>query len=236
MNLLTIYVTAVVAAGAWLFASFAPAALPPVTLTLTLLAAMMTVSLFKLRLPVPDGQSTISMAFAVDFVALLTVGADVAMAIAAAGVLLQCLVRARRRQPWYRTAFSVATVAIAVQAAGWTLEAARTGAAGELASTFVPLVLAAAVYFAVNAALVAGAIALATGRMPLRGLVPFAATAPGHLVGAAVAAVVAVLVPDQALLALLAGAVPLLAMHAGHRTVFRRMASAPPLRHDFAGV
>ncbi len=164
MNLF-LYVGVVIAAGAGLVAGFGPAAYPSATLVATLVAAMLVVSYFKLRLPLAHGHSTISMAFAVDFVALLTVGADVAMVIAAAGVLVQCMTRVGRRQPLYRTAFSVATVVISVKAAGVTLTALGGGITELRVAAIMPLVAMTVVYFAAQAGLVAGAIALSISRL-----------------------------------------------------------------------
>ena len=59
-----------------------------------------------------------SMAYAVDFVALIIEGANLAMLLGAIGVLIQCTVRVRRKQPIHRAAFSAAAVIIAVQVAG----------------------------------------------------------------------------------------------------------------------
>jgi hypothetical protein len=224
MNLLFIYVAAVIAAGAALLASFSPVEYPPVLLAATLLGAMLVVSLFKLRLPLGKGPSTISMAFAVDFVALLTVGADVAMIVAVVGVLVQCCLRVRRRQPWYRTAFSVATVAISVQAAGWTW-AAFGGTAAEVgAATVLPLAAMAIVYFAVDAGLVAGAIALSSGASRAEDTQPFLAAAPGYVLAAAVAAAISVMLQQQAYTLVPLAAAPMVGCHLAYGAVFRRMA------------
>ena len=225
MNLLFIYVGVVIAAGAGLLASFGPAAYPSASLVVTLAAAMLVVSYFKLRLPLAHGNSTISMAFAVDFVALLTVGADVAMIIAAAGVLVQCCTRVGRRQPWYRTAFSVATIVIAVQAAGltWT---ALGGSITELgfSTTIVPLAAMTLAYFAVDAGLVATAIALSSGVSPAQDAQPFLATAPGYVLAATIAGVVTVMLQQQDYRLLPLAIVPMAACHFAYGTLFRRMA------------
>jgi hypothetical protein len=225
MNLLFIYVGMVIAAGAGLLASFGPAAYPPATLVATLAGAMLVVSYFKLRLPLAHGNSTISMAFAVDFVALLTVGADVAMIIAAAGVLVQCCMRVRRRQPWYRTAFSVATIVIAVQTAGlmWT---ALGGSITEFgfSTTILPVAAMTVTYFAVDAGLVAMAIALSSGLSPVRDAQPFLATAPGYMLAATIATVVTVMLRQQDYTLLPLAAVPIFACHFAYSAVFRRMA------------
>ena len=233
MNLLFIYVGVVIAAGVGLLASFAPAALPPGTLVATLTAAMLVVSYFKLRLPLAHGSSTISMAFAVDFVALLTVGADVAMIIAALGVLVQCCTRVRRQQPFYRTAFSVATVVLSVQAAGlaWT---AFGGGMTELtiATAIAPLSAMTVAYFAVQAGLVAVAITLASGS-PAVEVQPFLATAPGYVLAAMLATVITVMLRQQDYALVAVAAAPLLACHLAYSAMFQRMAArqqgAPPV-------
>ena len=122
-----IYVGAVIATGGVLLVWLAPRAYPDPFLTLGLLSAALALSVFKLRLPLANGVSTMTLAYAVDFLALLVAGADVAMVIAAAGVLLQCTVRVRKAQPLHRTAFSVASVVIAVQATGWVWRALGGG-------------------------------------------------------------------------------------------------------------
>jgi hypothetical protein len=225
MNLLFIYVAAVIAAGAGLLASFAPAAYPPALLAATLLGAMLVVSFFKLRLPLANGPSTISMAFAVDFVALLTTGADVAMIIAVLGVLVQCCVRVRRRQPWYRTAFSVATVAISVQAAGWTWWALGGTATGIGVASILPLAAMVVVYFAVDAGLVLGAIALSSKAPVAYDAQAFLATAPGYVLAATIASVVTVMMQQQAYTLMPLAAMPLLGCHLAYAAMFHRMAA-----------
>jgi hypothetical protein len=224
MNLLFLYVGAVIAAGVALLASFSPMEYPPVMLSATLLGAMLVVSLFKLRLPLANGPSTISMAFAVDFVALLTVGADVAMIIAVIGVLVQCCVRVRRRQPLYRTAFSVATVAISVRAAGWTW-AAFGGSVTEVGmATALPLAAMAVVYFAVDAGLVAGAIALSSAATSTEDAQPFLAAAPGYVLAAAIATTISVMLQQQTYTLVPLAAAPMVGCHLAYSALFRRMA------------
>ena len=236
MNLLFIYVAAVIAAGIGALAGFAPVENPPVLLAATLLGAMLVVSLFKLRLPLANGPSTISMAFVVDFVALLTAGADVAMIIAVVGVLVQCCVRVRRRQPWYRTAFSVATVALSVQAAGWTWAAFGGTIADVSVATILPLAAMAVAYFAVDAGLVAGAIALSSGASQELDTQPFLATAPGYVLAAAVAIAVSVMVRQQAYALVPLAAAPMLGCHLAYDAVFRWMASRLRGAPDTASV
>src|SRR5688572_24555355 len=200
MSLTTrVYIGAVIAAGALVLGTFAPRELPNPLLAATFLAAMIVVSLFKLRLPLGHGQSTLSMAYVVDFTVLATAGADLAMAIAAVGVLVQCTVNVRRRQPWYRTAFSIAAVALSVRTAGlvWAaLGGSLDGPSG--VDAILPLVGAAVPYFAINSGLVAAAIALSSGVSPVRCWAQgFVAAAPSVLAAAGVVAAVEVgMTPD----------------------------------------
>ena len=126
-------------------------------------------SVFKLRLPLGNGVSTMSMAYAVDFVALIIEGANLAMLLGAIGVLIQCTVRVRRKQPIHRAAFSAAAVIIAVQVAGMGWHALGGSLTHlTLTSTLLPLMVCAITYFIVNTSLVVGAIAVTSSVSPAR--------------------------------------------------------------------
>jgi hypothetical protein len=228
-SFMRIYVGAVIAGGTIALALLAPRELPNPALAVTLLAAMLVVSLFKLRLPLGRGQATLSMAYVIDFLAIVTAGAGVAMVIAAAGVLVQCTVRVRRRQPWYRAAFSIATVVLAVQAAGWTWTVLGGSIAEPgLAATVLPLAIAAMLYFAINTGLVAGAIALSSG-VSLGALWEenFLRIAPGFLGSVALLAVLHGMVTRDALVLLPAIAVPMLCCHLAYAYLFNQMGTPP---------
>jgi hypothetical protein len=188
-----LYVGAVIAAGVGLMLVLAPRELQNPLAALGLLTATVVLSVFKLKLPLGShGVSTMSMAYVVDFIALLVEGASVAMLLGAIGVLIQCTVRVGRKQPIHRAAFSAAAVVIAVQLAGWGWRTLG-GNLSELtlATTVLPLAVCAITYFAVNTGLVAAAIAV-TSDHPRRALNPeFLRTAPAYLVAAAVAGLVA---------------------------------------------
>src|SRR5688572_16212544 len=117
------YVGCVIVLGTALLFWFTPRTYPNPPLTIALLCSSLLLSSFKLRLPLGKGVSTMSMACAADLVALMTLGPNVAMVTASTGVLFQCTWRVRRSQPLYRAAFSVASVAITVQAVGWNWRA-----------------------------------------------------------------------------------------------------------------
>jgi hypothetical protein len=231
MNPITaLYVGTVIAAGALLLVGLAPQDYPNPVLGATFLAAMLVVSVFKLCVPLGRGQSTMSMAYVIDFLVLVTAGADLAMVIAAVGVLVQCTVRVRRRQPWYRAAFSVATVAMSVQVAGWiwaALGGAATGATP--ATSLIALATAAGAYFVINTGLVAAAIALSSGMSPARcWRQNFLCTAPAYLVAGVVVAALQLLATGGALMLLPAAGVPMLAGYLAYGYWFRQMADRTP--------
>ena len=60
-----------------------------------------------------------SVSYAVDFAALLLLGADQTMLVAAASAWSQCTFRTQSRSAPYRTLFSMASLVLTVKAAGW---------------------------------------------------------------------------------------------------------------------
>lgn len=165
MNRVTgLFVGAVIAAGAAALLAGAPDGLAQPGLAAAFLGAMLVISLLKLRLPLGLGQSTMSLAYVVDFAVLVTLGVETAMLIAAAGALAQCTINVRRPQPWYRAAFSAAAVILSVQAAGviWSLAGGAAHVPGVL-GTVAPMSAAALGYFLVNSGLVATAVGLSNG-------------------------------------------------------------------------
>ena len=154
-----------------------------------LLAMSNLASAFKVALLSASG-STLSVSYAVDFAALLLLGPDLTTIIAVSSAWSQCTFRMKQPTPQYRTFFSMASLAITVQAAG--LAYARLGGVpGVFANSFgvaAALVGAATTYFLFNTILVSVAIALST-RQPLVASwnQNFLWSAPSYFVGAAVA-------------------------------------------------
>lgn len=213
------YVGAVIAAGAALLVALAPRELQNPVVTAALLVTTLVLSVFKIRLPLGSGVSTMSMAYAVDFVALIVEGAGVAMFLGAIGVLIQCTVRVRRRQPVHRAAFSAAAVVLAVQLAGlgWTvLGGSVTNLT--LTTTLVPLVACAITYYIVNTSLVVGAIAVTSSVSPARAWNPeFWWSAPAYLLSAFLAAVVALAIVNDVVVLLPLVAAPLYACYRAYQ-------------------
>jgi signal transduction histidine kinase/FixJ family two-component response regulator len=220
-----LYVGGIIAIGGSLLAAFAPREYPNPLLALGLLAAALVLSTFKLRLPLANGVSTMTLAYAVDFLALLLSGVNLAMVIASAGVLMQCTVRVRRAQPLHRTAFSIASVVIAVQAAGWawTVTGGSVAQPGFVA-TLIPLSMAAIVYFAVNTALVAVAIALSSSASVTRSWNrEFLWSAPSYFLSAVVAGMIAIIMQHDAYLLVPLAASPLYISYRAYQMSVRRI-------------
>jgi hypothetical protein len=217
------YLVGVIAAAASLLLYVAPQGIGNPITAAGLLATTVVLSVFKLRLPLgTKGVSTMSMAYTVDFIALIVNEINLAMVLAAVGVLVQCTLRVHRKQPVHRTAFSAAAVIIAVQISGWgwrTLGGSLTDLT--IGTTALPLMVTAIVYFVVNTSLIAGAIAV-TGSA--RAWSPeFLKTAPAYVVSAIVAALVALAVLHGVIFLLPVVASPLFVCYRAYRARWAAM-------------
>src|SRR3954470_14399139 len=114
-----VYVCAVIAAGAGLFAAFAPYGRfdQPVLLVALLLLSSASAAL-KVNLPLTTSGSTMSVSYAVDFASLLLLGPHQTMVVAAASAFSQCYLNKRERNPFHRTLFSMASLVVTVEGAG----------------------------------------------------------------------------------------------------------------------
>jgi len=193
-----VYVASVIAAGAIVMAICLP--LADFTQQPVLFAALVVLgsaaAAFKVTLPLTTSGSTMSVSYAVDFAALLLLGPHEAMLVAVASTFSQCHINNKEKNAPYRTVFSMASLAITVQAAGLALRW-LTGPAAEAAiSTMAPPVAAAAaVYFLLNTGLIATAIGLSTGQAVwATWQSKFLWSAPSYFAGAGTAAIAALLV------------------------------------------
>ncbi len=187
-----IYVGAVIAAGAVLLVLLAPRArFDQPLLFAVLLTLSMASSAFKVSLPLTRSGSTMSVSYAVDFAALLLLGPHETMLVAVASAWSQCTFGMKTRNPLHRALFSMAGLAVTVQAAGFVYQRLG-GVSGELGGTLAeiagPLVAAATVYFVFNTLLIAVAIGLSTSQPVLRVWNDnFLWSAPSYFVGAGIA-------------------------------------------------
>ena len=205
------YVGCVIVLGTALLFWLTPRTYPNPPLTIALLCSSLLLSSFKLRLPLGKGVSTMSMACAADLVALMTLGPNVAMVTASTGVLFQCTWRVRRSQPLYRAAFSVASVAITVQAVGWIWGALEGRVVDPtLTATLVPLLAVSAGYFMVNTGLVATAVGLTNRESPIRAWYrEFFWSGPSYFLSGAAAGVISLIITSGAYILLPLAFVPL---------------------------
>ena len=161
-----LFVGAVIAAGAVTLIVLFPISYPRPLLFAALLVLACVTSSWKVNLPIAlSSGSTLSVSYAADLMALLTLGPRQALVIAVAGVWTQCTYKVRRPYPIYRSVFSAAAEALTMAATGaayaWL---GGPAAPRELVPLAEPLVGAVATYFLVNTGLVAGAIALSSRR------------------------------------------------------------------------
>jgi len=189
-----IYVGATIVVGALLVVSLGPrSSFSNPALFAVLLVTSAVTSAFKVSLPLAKSGSTMSVSYAVDFASLLLLGPNETMLVAVTSAWSQCTFRMKTKNPVYRTMFSMACLAITVQASGFAYEALG-GVPGTLAHTVVgvarPLVGAATMYFIFNTCLIAVAVSLATRQ----GFIAvwnqnFLWSAPSYFVGALIAAI-----------------------------------------------
>src|SRR5687768_7039519 len=187
-----IYVSAVIIAGALVAVLFAPRATfeQPFLFTLLLFLSVIS-SAFKVSLPLTKSGSTMSVSYAVDFAALILLGPHETMLVAVASAWSQCTFGMKGHNPPHRALFSMASLAITVQAAGFAY-AALGGVSGEMGNTLPriagPLIAAATVYFIFNTLFIAVAIGLSTKQSVLDVWNEnFLWSAPSYFVGAGIA-------------------------------------------------
>jgi diguanylate cyclase (GGDEF)-like protein/putative nucleotidyltransferase with HDIG domain len=190
-----LFVAAVMAAGALILAMFAPHSIANPLLFAILLACSSLASALKVRLPIASSGSTMSVSYAVDFAALLLLGANETMIVAAVSAWSQCTFRTETRTAFFRTLFSMASLVLTVKAAGfvYTLLGGVYATSGlSLLTIPKPLVGAATTYFVFNTLLIATAIGLSTRQSITRVWNEnFLWSAPSYFVGAGAAAIAA---------------------------------------------
>ncbi len=187
-----LYVAAVIAAGALLLAVSVPrgAFAQPLALA-AFVATSIAFHTLKFDLLGASASSTLSIGYIVTFISLLVLGPAPTTWVTMAGGWAQCTIRARQRNPWYRTAFSMAALALSMEATAQTLRLTGGANLRGPADIVVPsLVAAALVYFVVSSALMAVVVGVSSGRSPLHVWdSDFMWSAPGYFIGALAATV-----------------------------------------------
>jgi diguanylate cyclase (GGDEF)-like protein/putative nucleotidyltransferase with HDIG domain len=188
-----LYVAAVVVAGlACVVVAAMQLRLENAGLFAVLMALAVATSAVKIELPLGRSQSNLSLSHAVNFWALFALGPAATTCIAAISAWAQCTLRAGVRNPVHRVVFSVGSLAVTVSTAGLPLMLIGSDTTS-IAALARAAAIVAPIYFFVNTALVAGAIALSTrqpvGRIWQRN---FLWSAPSYLAGAGLAALAAI--------------------------------------------
>jgi diguanylate cyclase (GGDEF)-like protein/PAS domain S-box-containing protein len=165
-----------------------------VAVLISLAAGSVFLATLRLQLPAVKTRATLSISFVLDFAAILLLGTNKAMLVAAVGALSQSTVRARHRNPLHRTLFNIATLIVAVQASG----AAYRWAGGTPAPVeawphdLAPVIIAVVAYFVVNTGAIALAIALSTSQPAWRVWQQnFLCAGPSYFIGAAASVLIA---------------------------------------------
>src|SRR5450759_2029442 len=188
-----LYVGAVLAAGLVVLVAFVPQTIGDPALFVALLLFSSLASALKVSLPLTKSGSSMSVSYAVDFAALLLLGANETMIVAAASAWSQCTFRMTTRNPAYRTLYSMASLVLTVKAAGFVYEAFHGTPPGQtfnIWSVPKPLVGAATAYFICNTAFIATAIGLSTKQSIARVWNEnFLWSAPSYFVGALAAGI-----------------------------------------------
>jgi hypothetical protein len=160
-----IFVSLVIAVGAILLAYYMPyRSEAPLGTFVVLLALSSITSIFKVSLPLARSGSTMSVSYAVDFAALLLLGPNETMLVAAVSAWSQCTFRIKERNPLPPHALQHGLPRD--HGAGGRprlhLAGRRAGGVRPSGRSPKPLVGAATTYFVINTAMVATAIALST--------------------------------------------------------------------------
>jgi signal transduction histidine kinase/ActR/RegA family two-component response regulator len=161
-----LYVALVILVGAAGLVTFFPRDYPRPVMFVVLVASACLTSTWKVNLPIPlSSGSTLSVSYASNLMSLLLLGPRHAILVAVAGVWTQCTYKVKQPYPFHRTLFSAATAVITMAATGaiygWLGGSVAPFSSFPLGKPFVGAI---ATYFFVNTILVAGAIALSTGR------------------------------------------------------------------------
>jgi len=192
-----LYVGGVIAAGAFalVYCALHVQVTQP-TLFLSLIVLSCLASTLKIRLPLTRSASTMSVSYVVDFTALLLLGPEQTVFVAASSAIAQSTLNVRKENPFYRTLFNIAAIVLTIEFAGLVFGWSG-GGAGDLSWPRIatPLFASATAYYLGNTTSVSIAVAL-TSRQPLLRVWNdnFLWTAPNYFVGAAVAAVSATIV------------------------------------------
>jgi diguanylate cyclase (GGDEF)-like protein/putative nucleotidyltransferase with HDIG domain len=127
-----------------------------------LLALTIVTSAVKIELPLGRGASNLSLAHAVNFWSLWTLGSAPTVIVAAVGAAAQTTLRTNVGNPPHRVLFSVGSLALTVWLAALPLDWALGTNPSSLAGLLRAVAVVAPLYFLINTGLVAAAVAAST--------------------------------------------------------------------------
>jgi len=114
-----LYVGGVITAGALVFTYCAThVQVSQWALFLSLIVLSCLASTLKVRLPLTRSASTMSVSYVVDFTALLLLGPEQTVFVAAASAVTQSTLNVRKGNPTYRTLFNIAAIVLTIEFAG----------------------------------------------------------------------------------------------------------------------
>jgi len=244
-----LYVSAIIVLGVCLllvfapwtgFQPYAPGVKHGFGLFFCLLLLSVVCSVFKVKLPLAGGSSTMSISYAVDFGALVLLGPNLAMVISALSVLSQCTVKPTIRNPFYKVVFSMAALVITVQTAGrayWDWLPRLLGSDGT--AVVASLAGAITVYFLVNTFLVAAAVAFSSPkRKSILGVWKqnFLWSAPGYFFGGIIAAVAANLVDRSEYYVAVFAIIPIYLIYGAYRVYMGTVAAEQQHVRDISNL
>jgi MASE9 len=160
----------------------------PILLSLLILLSVV-VHTMKLELPLGRSSSTLSLGYAVNFVSLLLLGSGAAVLVTVLGGWAQCSFYVKKRNPRYRTLFSVSCLALSMAGGAYVLTGSVAFSAAAPALYGIRAVVTSAlVYFLCNSILIATAVSLTTRQSLVRVWdQEYLWGAPNYFVGALVA-------------------------------------------------
>jgi PAS domain S-box-containing protein len=185
------YTISVIIAGALTFVLLVPRAtfFPLLPLIVLVLLSSLT-SAFKVHFPIVSGVS-MSVSYVVDIASLILRGPHATMIVGAASGWSQTTINVAKKNAPHRTLFSMACLAITVEASGQVYQRLGGTPNAEVSTLAVPLAAMALTYFFLNTVLIAAAVGLSQGQSAWRiWKSDFAPSAPSYLLGAAAAAAV----------------------------------------------
>ncbi len=189
-----------------------------------LLVLALITSTVKVSLPLARSTSTMSLSFAINLAALVLLGTAEAVVTGMLSAWAQCWLRTKGPRAVHRTLFSVASVGLALHAAGLVYAATQGADATFTHRVLLPLLSATTVYFFVNTFLIAAAVALSTREAVwAMWLDSFLWSAPGYFVAAGAAAVSAQVASRGSAWLLLLVAIPVYLTFRSYRVFIARI-------------